>query len=425
MEIRNLAKEGVPIARIAELLGRDWKTVAKAAKAEHKSHYVRTQKKPSKLEPYQGFIQAKLQEASYTVPRLLEMLNIQGYCGGHTLLYYYVAQFKREQYSKAVLRFETLPGQQMQADWAEFAWVELPDGSLKKLYMFGAILGYSRMRYIEFTFDCKLERLLLCLRHAFEYFGGVSREILFDNMKTVTLGRDLREGTIRFHPKFLDFAGYYGFTPRLTWPYRAQTKGKVERTIGYVRQDFWPGIRFENLQDLNIQALAWCEKVNGRTHSQTQEVPMERLAKENLTSIAGRAAYDTRVHVLRRASRDCWVYLEGNFYSIPWKYAGRDVTVLSGEHSVEIFLGSEKIAHHPKAQGKGNKIHDPAHFKGLRAKAVSEAKRGAIRKLPVISLKHSFEAQSWPSVEVRPAAAYDVLVIIDGACAANGTGGAS
>lgn len=408
MEIRKLVQDGVAIAKIAQALGRDWKTIAKAAKAEHIPKYTRKPRE-SILDPYKAFIQAKLAEAPYTARRILELLRLQGFTGQIRMVQEFCGTVKEEERQKAVIRFETLPGRQMQVDWAEFAWVDFPDGSRRKLYGFGAILGFSRMRFLVFTFDQRVQTLLDCLILAFEYFGGVPEEILFDNMKTVVLNRDIREGTVAFHPKTKDFAGYYGFKLRLAWPYRAQTKGKIERTLGYAKQDFWPGIRFANLPELNAQALAWCEKVNGRPHSQTHEIPRERLLREPLSRIAGRPRYDTRKHEVRRASKECFVSFEGNLYSVPWKLAGRDITVLAGREIVTFFFNGEKIAEHARTDRKGQRLSDPRHFEGLLAHSMKRARREAIKRLPVIALDGPPEG-TWPVVEVRGLEAYDAII---------------
>ena len=109
------------------------------------------------------------------------------------------------------------------------------------------------MLYLEFTLSMEITWFLRGHLHAFDYFGGAPREVLHDNLKTAVLDR-AADGTIHWHPRYLDFANYYGFTPRACRPYRAQTKGKVERVIGYVRGNFWPGVHAEGLADLNAQA---------------------------------------------------------------------------------------------------------------------------------------------------------------------------
>src|SRR5258708_12956394 len=128
--------------------------------------------------------------------------------------------------------------------------------------------------------------------HAFEFFGGVTQTVLTDNMKTVVADRV--DGQPRFHPKMLDFASYYGFVPRVCRPYRPETKGKIESTIRFIKGNFWPGIQFDSLKELNRQALTWCGEVNRRVHATTREVPQTRFPHEGLTPLNGQPPYDTR-----------------------------------------------------------------------------------------------------------------------------------
>ena len=133
-----------------------------------------------------------------------------------------------------MVRFETAPGEQMQVDWVEFRKGKNP------LYAFCATLGFSRVSFVEFVTDIKVETLIACHQHAFEYFGGVTRRVLYNNMKTVVLERDASgEGEHRFHAGFLDYARHCGFVIKLCRPYRAKTKGKVERFNGYLRGSFY------------------------------------------------------------------------------------------------------------------------------------------------------------------------------------------
>ena len=157
---------------------------------------------------------------------------------------------------------------------------------MMKLYCFLMILGYSRMRYIEFVTDMSTNTLIRCHQNAFRYFGGYPEEILYDNMKQVVIKRLLKQEDSTMNRQFEDFAGFYGFKPILCRPYRGQTKGKVERTVQFVRDNFMVGIQYNSLTDLNGQALAWCNKANGKAHATTNEIPFERLQKEGLSPLA-------------------------------------------------------------------------------------------------------------------------------------------
>jgi transposase len=181
-----------------------------------------------------------------------------------------------------VVRFETAPGVQMQVDWIEFR--------RERLAAFVATLGFSRATYVEYVTDERIETLIACHINAFEFFGGLPRELLYDNVKTVVLKRDgYGPGVHRFHPGLWDLAKHYGFQPRLCRPYRAKTKGKVERFNGYLRYSFHiplltrlraSGLRLDR-ETANVEARRWLAAVaNARRHAHTGRVPAEALAEE-------------------------------------------------------------------------------------------------------------------------------------------------
>jgi len=191
----------------------------------------------------------------------------------------------------AVVRFETAPGEQMQVDWVEFRKGKNP------LYAFCATLGFSRMSFVEFVTDMKVETLIACHQHAFETFGGVPQRVLYDNMKTVVLERDASGGgEHRFHAGFLDYAHHCGFVIKLCRPYRARTKGKVERFNGYLRRSFYvplvaalkqAGLILDAVT-ANAQVRRWLKDIaNERIHGTTQARPAERLKAEPLQRLPG------------------------------------------------------------------------------------------------------------------------------------------
>ncbi|MGH9556197.1 MAG: Mu transposase domain-containing protein [Terriglobales bacterium] len=224
---------------------------------------------------------------------------------------------------------------------------------------------YSRIRYVEFTRRQDEETLLSCLVHAFHYFGGVSECILTDRMKTVLV--EQVDGELHWNTRFLDFASYYGFVPRVCRPYRPETKGKIESTIRFVKQNFWPGIQFVPLPELNTQAREWMERVNRQVHATTREVPYERLAKENLLSIAGHPDYDTSYVEERRVAKDCPLSYRGNRYSVPWRHVGKTVLVKEPVEGgrIRIYDRAEGIAEHVLAEGRGVMVMEPEHYRGL------------------------------------------------------------
>lgn len=279
MDIRADYKKGLSYKEIGIKHNVDWRTAKKYAHSEHKPVYELCDPKPSKLDPYKDQIDLWLEEAPYSAVRIMEKLQEMGCNCKYTIIRQYVATKKTELNQKATVRFETMPGLQAQVDWAFFEnYRVFEDGQQRKLYCFLMVLGYSRMRYIEFVTDMTTSTLIRCHINAFRYFGGYPEEILYDNMKQVVVKRLLRQEDSTLNSQFEDFAGFYGFKPILCRPYRGQTKGKVERTVAFVRDNFMTGIRYENLLDLNNQAMNWNIKVNGKVHSTNNEIPKSRLA---------------------------------------------------------------------------------------------------------------------------------------------------
>ena len=221
--------------------------------------------------PYQNISAERLEEAPYSAVRILEKLKEQGFEGKYSMVKEYVRSRKMDLDEKATVRFETMPGKQGQTDWGFFEdHTVYEDGKWKKLYCFLLVLGYSRMRYIEFVTDMSTNTLIRCHQNAFRYFGGYPEEILYDNMKQVVVKRLLKQEDSTLNRQFGDFAGFYGFKPILCRPYRGQTKGKVERTVQFVRDNFMIGIKYNSLADLNGQALTWCTASRKRAAGSTE-----------------------------------------------------------------------------------------------------------------------------------------------------------
>ena len=265
MDIRSDRQKGLSYAEISRKYHIDPRTAKKYAHSETRPVYKLTGPKSSKLDPYKERILHWLEEAPYSAMRIFEKIKEQGYAGEYTTVKTFVRGKKEQLEEKATVRFETMPGLQAQVDWAFFEdHLVLEQGKMKKLYCFLMILGYSRMRYIEFVTDMSTNTLIRCHQNAFRYFHGYPEEILYDNMKQVVVKRLLKQEDSTLNRQFEDFAGFYGFKPVLCRPYRGQTKGKVERTVLFVRDNFMVGIRYDSLNDLNGQALAWCNKVNAK-----------------------------------------------------------------------------------------------------------------------------------------------------------------
>ena len=209
----------------------DPRTAKRYAESPQHSEDTLSAPKPTKLDEYKQRVDQWLEEAPYSAVRILEKLKEQGFEGKYSIVKEYVRSRKMDLDEKATVRFETMPGKQGQMDWGFFEDHTVYEaGKWKKLYCFLLVLGYSRMRYIEFVTDMSTNTLIRCHQNAFRYFGGYPEEILYDNMKQVVVKRLLKQEDSTLNRQFEDFAGFYGFKPILCRPYRGQTKGKVERT---------------------------------------------------------------------------------------------------------------------------------------------------------------------------------------------------
>ena len=289
IEAQVLYKQGHSLKSISRELGCCFRTVKKYVFIEDVgAGYNRRLQRKSKISDFEAYLKARLQAAlPDKIPSTVLYREIQsrGYMGGLRLLQRWLSShYASSKPSQPVIRFETAPGEQMQCDWGEMR------GGKDRICAFVATLGYSRMSYVVFTDNERIDTMLECLEGAFEYFGGVTRTVLFDNMKTVVLARDAYgEGHHRYHPKLLEMAKHHGFSPRLCKPYRPQTKGKVERFIGYLRGSFYVPLKATckqcdiklDVKLANHKVKEWLREVaNVRVHDSLKETPYSRHAQE-------------------------------------------------------------------------------------------------------------------------------------------------
>ena len=254
-----------------------------------------------------------------TAVRLWRELRERGYAGGYTAVKRAVCDIRPDPVTPFEVRFETPPGEQAQVDLARFE-VEFTDepGVTRIVWLFSMVLGYSRLIWARFVVHQDLQSVLRCHIAAFEAIGAVPREILYDRMKTAVIGED-PDGLVIYNRALLDLARHYGFQPRACRPYRPKTKGKVERPFRYIREDFFLGCSFRNLDDLNIQLRCWLDTVaNPRVHATTQRVVNEAFAEEKpALKPLPLAPYRTVLKLERRLSHEGMVSIGGNLYSVP------------------------------------------------------------------------------------------------------------
>lgn len=354
--IKALHERGVYQKDIAEQLGMHPKTVSRALKRDSAPARKRV-KRETKLDPYQTTVDRLLAEGVWNAVVVLRELQSAGYSGGLTMLRLYIQPKRALRQGRATVRFETPPGQQLQSDWGEVV-VEIAGVPTKVSFIVNE-LAYSRRFHFWCTDSADAEHTYEGLIRAFEYFGGVTQEVLVDNQKAAVL-TPAGTGEPRFNERFLDVAGQYGFLPRACRPYRARTKGKDERMVGYIKQHFFVRYRsFTSWAHLNQQAEAWLrEEADQRLQTTVKEVVSVRFGREAPSLHAlPTVRYDTAYHELRQVAWDGYVDVRGNRYSVPAALVGRTVLIRIGlDETLKIYQGETWVAEHhlrPASQGWG------------------------------------------------------------------------
>jgi len=360
-----LRSKGYGIRKIARELGISRITVKRYLEGPNMPKYCRTAPYISKLNSYKEHIANRLQEyPDLTSFKLYRDIKNNGFEGSYRAVAYYVKKVRPVKEGKVFLRYETEPGEEAQADWSEFGTINYYGRTLK-LHCFSFVLCYSRRHYIEFTVSQDIQTLMRCHQNAFEYFGGVPKKILYDNMAQVV--KSNVSGRIEFNEKFLDFALYYGFMPAACDVSAPHQKGKVERVIEYVRTSFFCGEKFSSLEELNAKGLNWCKEIaDVRIHGTTHERPCDRWEKEKEALLPlPQTNYDTRKVEHRLVMKDCYINFEGNCYLVPWQYARKTVVVKASEQVLSVYSDDKCIAQHALSKQKGRYIRNPEYLKGI------------------------------------------------------------
>jgi len=363
--IEALKKRGVYQKDIAAELGVHPKTVSRALKRGDAPELQR-KKHGSKLDPYKLKIDQLLKEDIWNAVVIWREIQADGYDGKLTILRDYIRPKRTLRPSRATVRFETKPGQQMQSDWGEIE-VEIA-GERVKVHFIVNQLGYSR-RFHFWGTDCEdAEHTYEGLVRSFEYFGGVTEEVLVDNQKCAVL-KASNHGKPTFNVRFLDLAGHYGFTPQACRPYRARTKGKDERMVGYIKQHFFVRYRsFESWAHLNQLAEKWlAEEADQRVHGTVKEVVAERFKRERpALNPLPNPRYDTAYIELRRVAWDSYIEVRGNRYSVPAHLVNQQVTVHIGLDGVlKVFHAEVLVATHRSQAAQAGWVTVPEHHAAL------------------------------------------------------------
>lgn len=359
--LRHYLDEGLSKTAIARKLGVSRRTVQRLAQSgKQEPGYNPRPPAGSQLDPYKSYLRERLAHyPELTGVRLLAELRERGYPGGYTVLKDYLRTQRPAPPLALEQRFEVEPGEQAQVDFATFKT------SFGTIYALLVVLSWSRTLWVRFGFQQDQLTVVGGLHQAFISFGGVPRTLLFDRMKTAVIGAT-PSGAAIFNPEMLRFATHYGFRPRACHPYRAKTKGRVERAVSYLRQAFFYGRSFRDLTDVNAQCAAWLGEVaNRRLHGTTGEAPATRLERERHQLLALPAvAYVPLISLGRRISRDGFVSYNGNGYSVPDGLRQAEVQVRATLTTVSILQNDRVVALHPLLTGRGERRLDPRHQRG-------------------------------------------------------------
>jgi transposase len=369
------------IGTIASELGVHPDTVKRAIEAER---FGTRSPKQLVTDPYLEFIQQTLKaHPRLRATRVLQMIRARGYEGGISQLRRVVSQL-RPAAREAFVRLTVFPAEQAQADWASFGEITIGKAR-RRLSCFVLTLSYSRAMWLEFFLDQSLENFMLGHVNAFNNWGGVCRTILYDNLKSAVLDR--HGDQVRLHPRLLDLCGHYHFAARPCNPGRGNEKGRVERTISYVRHSFFAARQFTTLEDFNRQALEWRNTVAHprRWPGGDSRTVSDAFEEEKVLLIPLPAnRFETDLIKTVRSDKTMYVRFDQNDYSIPPELVGRPLTLAASQSQVRILNGATEIARHRRSYDRHQQINDPAHMA-----AVVEQKRKALGATAVARLVHA------------------------------------
>ena len=335
---------------IAKIMGCDPRTVKK-----YMEGYVpqkrRTAKKKSKLDEFKNIIEEKL-ELGCSSMAIYKYIQKDGYTGSYSLVADYSAKHKQEELKKATMRYETLPGLQAQVDWKESIKMTSKSGQIYEVNIFLMVLGYSRLKFLKLTNDRTQKTLFSCMNKAFEYFNGVPKEILFDNMPTVVDRANSRIGNVKINGKFMQYAKDIGFKVVTCRAYRPQTKGKVESLARLVDRLKVYNNEFKDYEELEKIVNNFMKDINNEVSQGTNERPVDRIKKETkyLLPLPNQDILKTYIASPKeyKVSKESMITYKGQKYSVPTYLIGELVSVKETNEYIHIYYTTNLITTHRK-----------------------------------------------------------------------------
>lgn len=335
----------------------------------------------SRIDPYRPFILATLAKfPTLTAARLHAMVLERGYVGGSSHFRFLVSAMRPRPQPEAYLRLRTLPGEQAQVDWGHFGHLTI-GRARRPLMAFVMVLSHSRMIFLRFFLDARMDSFLRGHVEAFAAFNGCPRVILYDNLKSAVLERV--GDAIRFNPELLALAGHHRFEPRPVAPARGNQKGRVERSIRFIRDSFFAGRAFTGLDDLNAQARAWASGLAAeRRWPEDSRLSVRQAFEAEAASLLAlpATAFALGERVAVKVDKTPYVRFDTNDYSVPHTHVQRMLTVLADEQWVRVLDGASELARHRRSWDSHVQIEDDAHVQRLvEAKRAGRAHRACDR----------------------------------------------
>jgi transposase len=367
--------------RISQETGVSRNTVRDWLRSGESRRYGGDQGRPGILTPHRDWIRARFHAGVRNSDVLRQELASRGIAVSLRTVEREVKPFRQawERAQKATMRFETMPGKQMQVDFGE-KWL-LIGGERQKRYVFVATLGFSRRCYIEISGSLRQRDWIMGLEDAFRHFGGVPEEVLTDNAKPLVLGR--KGGRPQFHPEFEAFCRHWGVVPRACQPFRARTKGKVENGVGYAKGNALGRLEWESDEALDEHLTWWMREVaDVRVHGTTHERPIDRFEMEKaaLKPVGNQPSHLRVRHFTRKAATDGRIDVDTNRYSVPPQFVGITLEVRVEFELIQVMSRGVVIAEHTVHPGRHQVIEDPGHVEGLVGGAKASAKPCEIRR---------------------------------------------
>ena len=350
--LRGGEKETMSKAAMARIMGCDPRTVKRYLEG-YELRKKRKILKKSKLDKFKETIISKL-EIGCTSMAIFKFIQKDGYTGSYSLVADFVQKHKEEQIKKATIRFETAPGLQAQVDWKENLKMISKHGELFEVNIFLMVLGYSRTKFVKLTSDKTQKTLFKCMNEAFKYFGGVPKEIVFDNMATVVDRANSRIGNVKLNTKFVQYSKDIGFNPITCRIYRPQTKGKVESLAKLVDRLQVYNHEFETYEELEKIVKMFMKEINNEISQGTNMKPIERLEKETkyllpLPNQEVLNAYTTSPKEYK-VSKESMITYKGQKYSVPTYLIGKSVSVKETDEYIHIYYITNLITKHKKSK---------------------------------------------------------------------------